>query len=192
MEISLEQGTESFSLYVQLFDNTNGAPKTGLAYDDASLVTSYAADKGSIVDVSPVSIGVVTVYTSGGFVEVDASALPGVYRFDVPDLALTSGNIVTVYFIHDDIRSKAVVIMLSPLEAKVDILDTNVAAVLADTDFLQKIADGDLSIDTGQTPWQMVIKEKSTAYELIRKDVKTPAGVDITDVASIIGQILEP
>lgn len=82
--------------------------------------------------------------------------------------------------------------MLSPLEAKVDILDTNVAAVLADTDFLQKIADGDLSIDTGQTPWQMVIKEKSTAYELIRKDVKTPAGVDITDVASIIGQILEP
>jgi hypothetical protein len=70
-------------------------------------------------------------------------------------------------------------------EAKQDVNDANVL-------FLKNVSEGDMTVDTTTTPWQMVIKIKGTSTELIRKDLKTTAGDDITSDASIIGQKLEP
>lgn len=82
--------------------------------------------------------------------------------------------------------------LTSVIGPAITLIGFNVVLVLADTDFLQKVAEGDMTIDTTTTPWQMVVKEKDASNELIRKDMKTPSGDDITSEASIVGQIVEP
>lgn len=57
---------------------------------------------------------------------------------------------------------------------------------------LMQIAEGDTTIDTSTTPWQLVIKKKSTATELVRKDLKEVDGTDITGTDQIVGQQTEP
>jgi len=64
-----------------------------------------------------------------------------------------------------------------------------------DADILETIKDiseGDMTIDTTATPWQIVIKKKGTDTELIRKNLKDVNGNNITDVTTVIGQQLEP
>jgi hypothetical protein len=62
----------------------------------------------------------------------------------------------------------------------------------ADLTFIKDIMEGDAEIDTTTTPWQMVIKKKSTSTELVRKDLKDVTGVDLTSAGTIVGQQKEP
>lgn len=57
---------------------------------------------------------------------------------------------------------------------------------------LRDIAEGDHEFDTGQTPWQHVVKKKGTSTELIRKDAFDAEGGNITDTTTAIGQLKEP
>jgi hypothetical protein len=64
---------------------------TGVSYNNSSLNALYLRQNSN-----PVSIGLTFVsptgsWKSGGFVEVDSSTLPGVYRFDLPNEMLVSG-----------------------------------------------------------------------------------------------------
>ena len=73
-----------------------GNGKTGLAFNTASLTAYYKIDGG----VASVAISLVTAtlgtWTSGGFVEVDATHMPGAYELDVPDAAFASGGCVFI------------------------------------------------------------------------------------------------
>jgi len=75
-------------------------------------------------------------------------------------------------------------------------LDTEIAAILAAVDtevaFIKNVMEGDVSIDITTTPWQAVVKIKSTDTELIRKDLKDKDGNNITSVNAMIGQYKEP
>lgn len=73
-----------------------------------------------------------------------------------------------------------------------DNADTLATLTADDITFLKNVIEGDMTVDTTTTPWQMVIKIKGTSTELIRKDLKTTAAADITSDASIIGQKTEP
>ena len=111
----IRAGTTSFSMNVQLFDDTNGAPKTGLAYDSAGVNISYARAGAARVAVTEATLAAAdSAYSSGGFKEIDATNMAGEYRFDVPDAALATGaNLVTIYFAFTDVRSKSVDIYLT-------------------------------------------------------------------------------
>jgi hypothetical protein len=88
--INIKAGTTSYSEYVQL--NT-----TGLSFSTPGISASYVRSGAARVGISLVSQTVSGVWTSGGFVEVDAVNMPGLYRIDVPDSALASGvNQVTL------------------------------------------------------------------------------------------------
>jgi len=88
--INIKPGTISYSEYVQL--NT-----TGLSFSTPGISASYVRSGAARVGISLVSQTVNGVWTSGGFVEVDAVNMPGLYRIDVPDGALASGaNQVTL------------------------------------------------------------------------------------------------
>lgn len=75
-------------------------------------------------------------------------------------------------------------------------LDTEVAAILAAVDteiaFIKDIMEGDAEIDTGKTPWELVIKKKGTSDELVRKKLLDVSGGNITDTTTVIGQHKEP
>lgn len=64
-------------------------------------------------------------------------------------------------------------------------LDTNLLLVLA-------ILQGDWSVDTAATPWQIVCTHKTTHAELIRKDMKDVSGTGIAATTTVVGQTVEP
>jgi hypothetical protein len=88
--INIKAGTTSYSEYVQL--NT-----TGLSFSTPGISASYVRSGAARVGISLVSQTVSGAWTSGGFVEVDAVNMSGLYRIDIPDAAFVSGvNQVTL------------------------------------------------------------------------------------------------
>lgn len=101
-DLSLLAGsqTQSINVYIK---NTSGAGLTGLAFNTSGLICyyTYAGNVTTATVVSLVTLAAVTTaYTSGGFKEIDATHMPGMYRFDIPNAALqiNKGPQVTLYF----------------------------------------------------------------------------------------------
>ena len=67
-----------------------------------------------------------------------------------------------------------------------------VDAVQVSATFIKNVTEGDVTIDTTTTPWQLVVKTKSTDTELIRKDLKDVVAANISSVSTVIGQQTEP
>lgn len=113
--MNIKAGTTNYTMNVQLFDDTTGAPKTGLTFESAGINISYARAGAVRVAVTEVTLAAAdSAYSSGGFKEIDATNMPGVYRFDVPNAALVTGtNLVTITFLFTGVRSKAVDIGLT-------------------------------------------------------------------------------
>lgn len=98
-KLSLVKGTTSYSAYVFIQDSSvsTGAGLTGLAFNTANLVASYVRARSARVAITLATQAVTGAWSSGGFVEVDSTNCPGLYRLDVPDAALASGvNAVVV------------------------------------------------------------------------------------------------
>lgn len=81
------------SLYLEMSDPaTPFQPKTGFAYNTSGISIYYTKNRAAAVQVTPVDLATVqTVWTSGGVKEVDATNMPGLVRFDLPN-AVFSGD----------------------------------------------------------------------------------------------------
>lgn len=88
--LQLKSVTTSQILYVMITDTT-GAGKTGLTYATSGLVISYTREGAATVAVTKVTQTPTGAWSSGGFVEMDATNAPGLYRIDIPDAALAAG-----------------------------------------------------------------------------------------------------
>jgi hypothetical protein len=60
-------------------------------FNSAGLTAYYARTQGSAVAITLATQTVTGAFSSGGFVEVDATNMPGIYRFDPPDAAFATG-----------------------------------------------------------------------------------------------------
>jgi hypothetical protein len=89
----ITKGATSQSFFVWIADSSStvGAGLTGLVYNAGSLVASYARPGAVRTAISLATQTVTGAFSSGGFVEVDATNMPGLYRFDVPDAVFASG-----------------------------------------------------------------------------------------------------
>jgi hypothetical protein len=90
----IKKGATSQSVYVEILDATSstGARKTGLVYNTASLTAYYARNGASATAITLATLAAAnSAWSSGGFKEVDATNMPGLYRLDVPDAAVASG-----------------------------------------------------------------------------------------------------
>ena len=68
-----------------------GEPQTGLAYTDLTS-GSYCRQGGLRANIAPATLATVdAAHSDGGFIEVDSTNMPGVYRFDPPDAAFVTG-----------------------------------------------------------------------------------------------------
>jgi hypothetical protein len=94
MSRTIKKGATSQSLYFDVFDSTSstGGRKTGLAYNTSSLIAYYCRNGGSATAITLATLAAAnSSWSSGGFKEVDATNMPGLYRLDVPDAAFASG-----------------------------------------------------------------------------------------------------
>jgi hypothetical protein len=101
-QISRQVGTTSQVTLLQIYDSssTTGAGLTGLAYNSAGLTCHYKRSSGTAsVAVALASITTLGTFVSGGFKEVDATNMPGLYEFHPPNAALASGADSVAFFL---------------------------------------------------------------------------------------------
>jgi len=82
--ITIAPGSTSQSIELYL-----GA--TGLTASTSGLSARYNRTRTASVSIPLVARTIAQAWTSGGFAEVDATGMPGVYRLDLPDAALAAG-----------------------------------------------------------------------------------------------------
>ena len=82
--ITIAPGSTSQSIELYL-----GA--TGLTASTAGLSARYNRTRTASVNIPLVARTIAQAWTAGGFAEVDATNMPGVYRLDLPDAALAAG-----------------------------------------------------------------------------------------------------
>lgn len=80
----------SHTYYFELVDSTTGLPKTGILYSDVT--ASYVRTRSARTAITPATLASASAaWSSGGFILVDDTNQPGVYRFDIPDAAFATG-----------------------------------------------------------------------------------------------------
>ena len=82
--ITIAPGSTSQSIELYL-----GA--TGLTASTSGLSARYNRTRTASVDIPLVARTIAQAWTAGGFAEVDATNMPGIYRLDLPDAALAAG-----------------------------------------------------------------------------------------------------
>jgi len=76
---------------VQDSASTTGGGKTGIAFNAASFTAYYVRPAGSATAITLATQTVTGAWSSGGWVEVDATNMPGIYRFDIPNAVFATG-----------------------------------------------------------------------------------------------------
>lgn len=84
------EGSTDVSIPVMLRKTTDNTEQTGKIHSDVT--ASYWRQGGVRTAITMATLGSVNAaHADGGFIEVDATNMPGSYRFDIPDAAFASG-----------------------------------------------------------------------------------------------------
>jgi len=91
--------SQTIDIFLADSSSTTGAGLAGLVYNTSGLTCYYR--KGATGTSTAITLATQTVggsWSSGGFVEVDSTNMPGVYRLDIPDTVVSAEGYVTIYF----------------------------------------------------------------------------------------------
>jgi len=89
---------QTVDVFIQDSSSTTGAGLSGLVYNSASLACYYR--KGATGSATALTLATQTVggaHSDGGFVEVQATNMKGVYRLDLSDTMVATAGWVTIY-----------------------------------------------------------------------------------------------
>lgn len=92
-KLAIKKASTDVTVYCFIQDSskTTGEGLAGLAYNTGSLVGYYVRPKGSATAITLATQTVTGDHSDGGFVEIDATNMPGVYRLDLPDAVCATG-----------------------------------------------------------------------------------------------------
>ena len=91
---------QSIDFFLGDSSSTTGAGLADLVYNTSGLTCYYR--KGATG--APVAVSLANLadceasWVSGGFVQIDSTNMPGVYRFDIPNAVVDTEGFATVYF----------------------------------------------------------------------------------------------
>ncbi len=97
LDIKVGSTSQTINVFIQDSSSTTGAGLTGLVYNSGSLTAYYALPRAAAVSITLATQTVTGAYSSGGFVEISSSNMPGWYRFDIPDAAIASGRFTSIH-----------------------------------------------------------------------------------------------
>src|SRR6478609_5567071 len=99
-KLSLASGTTSKSVLIFVQDSTatTGVGLPGLVFNTSSLVAYYCQPgvTGATAITLATLASTTAAFSSGGFKEIDATNMKGVYRLDIPNAALTGATSVVI------------------------------------------------------------------------------------------------
>ena len=93
-------GSTSQTIDLMIYDSssTTGAGLSGLAFNTSGLKAYYRiGSTGAATSITLATQTATGAWSSGGFAEIDATNMKGVYRLDLPDAAAASSAMVTLY-----------------------------------------------------------------------------------------------
>jgi hypothetical protein len=179
------QTEQTVDIFLQDSSSSVGAGLAGLVHNSAGLVASYRKGAtGSRVAITLATQTVGGAYSSGGFVEIDATNMKGVYRLDLPNAMVDAEGFVTLYIYGaTNLLATALRIDCRPIAADSKRWNglTTVALPLVPTTAgrtLDVSAGGEAGID-----WANV-GSPTTTLTLIGTTIKTATDVE-TDTADI-------
>lgn len=82
---------QTILVFIQDSASTTGGGKTGIAYNASGLVCYYVRPGSAAAQLTLATQTVTGAHSDGGFVEIDATNMPGVYRLDLSDAILATG-----------------------------------------------------------------------------------------------------
>lgn len=168
----LSDADTSPRVYVYAASKVDGTPKTGLAYTGPTAY--YSRMQAASAPITLATQTVTGAYASGGFVELDATNMPGWYRFDVPTAINTSGvRRAAVSF-------KMADVMFTPIELEITAYDPNAAGADPST-IADAVLDEALSAHTTAGSLGKAIADIETDATAILADT----GTDGVVVASV-------
>ncbi len=91
-------GATSQTRDIYIRDTRTGGGLTGLVFNSAGLIAYYGLTKATPLAITLATQTVTGAWSTGGFVEKDATHMPGWYRFDIPNAAIASGPYTTIHF----------------------------------------------------------------------------------------------
>jgi len=91
-------GNTSTVEYINITQGNSGSALTGLAYNSSGLTAYYVRPGASPTAISLATQTATGSYSSGGFVAVDNTNMPGLFRIDIPNAVFNSGvDEATIY-----------------------------------------------------------------------------------------------
>lgn len=93
MKLQIKKGVTSKLLRVFIQDSsvTTGAGLTGLLYNSAGLTAYYIREGAATATAITLATMTVGTWATGGFKEVDATNMPGLYEIGIPNAVIASG-----------------------------------------------------------------------------------------------------
>lgn len=128
MKLQLLKDSVDVTLIIFIQDSSSaiGAGLTGLVFNSAGLTAYYARPLVAATQLTLVTQTVTGAHSDGGFVEIDATNLPGFYRLDLSDPILAVG-----------VDSVALLLKgatdMAPLPIEIQLTDFDLNSALVDT-----------------------------------------------------------
>lgn len=97
-QLKVAATSQSIYLFIQDSTSSTGGGLTGLAFNSAGITGYYVINGAAAVAITLATLASASAaWATGGFVEVDATHAPGLYRLDLPNAAIASGASVVIY-----------------------------------------------------------------------------------------------
>jgi hypothetical protein len=90
-QIAADSTNVTINVFIKNKTLNDGSGLTGLAFNTGSLTCYYIRPGANAAIINLATQTVTGAHTAGGFVEVDAANMPGIYRLDLPDAVVASG-----------------------------------------------------------------------------------------------------
>lgn len=159
--MSVTKGATNVSQYFYIVQDASatspGEPVTGLLFSDIETggSASYARQGAARVDLTLITLASASAaHADGGFILVDDTNMPGLYRCDYPDAAFATGadqvNLAIVVASANNAVAAPIKVVLTGVDLQADQIDANIVQISGDAtagDNLESMYDGTGYVD---------------------------------------------
>ena len=130
-KLRIKKDTTDVTVYAFIQDSSvsTGDGLTGLLFNTANLECYYVRPGGNSAQLALANVAVTGAHTDGGFVEVDSTHMPGVYRLDLSDAIVATGVDSVVVMLHGAADMAPCVLELQLVDYTNDDLNTSISGL---------------------------------------------------------------
>jgi len=168
-KLALKKGATDVTVYLFIQDSsvTTVAGLTGLTFETASLACYYVRPLGAASAITLTTQTVTGAHSNGGFVEVDATNMPGIYRLDLPDAVCATGADSAVVMLKGSTNLTPVALEIQLTDFDLNSTSNSVGAVASVT--------GDVTLATGEV-LDLVVVGSYTIQDVLKIMASVLAG----------------